>query len=703
MNPSKTMLVASALLSVLVAASAQAYLTSLAPNRCLVGKLTALGKGTAAYASCRAQNAAHPDAARLARCLGRTAARITGGFAKLDVKYPGACAASGDDGGARNADAASYTAQLATDVGTAPGKCDAAKQRCVGKYAAAILACYSRAAKKDGDVDDAAGGCLDKAATKLANGVKGCLDKAAAAGGCTNAGSQSVVLRARADAFVDTEGCRLDPSGGGCETIPSPTPTATPSACPATIELEPDAGGAANDFDWGWTGIVHEQNVSSGATLTALVTGQSGPDCTFDGPIANAEAGNGTIDNQRCTGNTAVHCSNAPGGTGGPCTALGTCEFHWGPPLPLPAGGAEFCAVNVVPGGFHGTVSPVSGALTRSMALSRTVFDMEGLDFACPRCVGDGAANDGILGGTCEGGEREGLACDANGTTPLWPDYGATSLDCPPRKIYQAFTHTSTLLGSTGTASLVLTAASPRCTGGVTARCACDTCNNAAAEPCTSNADCPPSGGTAGVCGGRRCLGGPSNGSPCRLCVGGANDGSVCTSGANCAGGACLNPTCPGGGLCARLGNPTKPNGCFDDSTTPLDGSQCVDTAPVGDQQGSCPELPVEARCSESSGHPQRFCLSDDDCCDDTPDCDLDPATPGECQISARPCFLDNGVIGNAIVATGAADPPSGGVASPTIAQVFCTGSTASAFFNAASGAPGPGRMTLVETLRLLP
>ena len=39
------------------------------------------------------------------------------------------------------------------------------------------------------------------------------------------------------------------------------------------------------------------------------------------------------------TGDTATRCINAPGGTGGACTGVGTCEFYWGPPMSQPFGG----------------------------------------------------------------------------------------------------------------------------------------------------------------------------------------------------------------------------------------------------------------------------------------------------------------------------------------------------------------------------
>ena len=118
-----------------------------------------------------------------------------------------------------------YADDLNLAVGDAVGKCDAAKQKCVGKYVAAVGGCWAKAAGKlPGDVDSV---CTGKAATKLADGVKGCLDKAAANLDCTNAGSQAAVLKSAADAFLEEQACLLDPANPAPACVPDPTPTVT--------------------------------------------------------------------------------------------------------------------------------------------------------------------------------------------------------------------------------------------------------------------------------------------------------------------------------------------------------------------------------------------------------------------------------------------------------------------------------------------
>ncbi len=681
-----------------VTANADAYLTTMSVNKCLAGKLKAQGKGIAAYTNCHAKQAAKPDAAKLATCLVRAGEKVTKAYGKLDAKYPGGCAGGGNgDGTARQQDAAAFGDQVNADVGAALGKCDAAKQRCVGKYVAAILGCYAKAANKGGVVSNGPGSCTAKAMAKLFDGTKGCLDKAAANGDCSHAGNQAALLGGDGDAVSDGQSCLLDPAAGGC---------GGPVVCPATVEFAPDVDDPRSNIDFGWYWIGRDKPFGSGGLLTMAITGPSGSDCAFAGPIANVNANAGALDNQRCTDNTSVHCSNAPGGLGGPCAGLGTCEFFWSPPLPIYLGGLNVCVQDRVAGPAVGTVNPASGAVARTLPIERELFGAITLDSPCPRCLGDGTPNDGVTGGICNGGQRNGLSCDANGSIAAWPDSNPTSLDCPPSTGSFIVATTQTLDGSTGTTSITLTTASPSCTaGGYTAkRCACDTCNNIARETCTSNADCPVSDGQPGLCGGRTCSLGADDGLPCRTCVGGANDTGFCLGASACPGGACVRAACAGGAVCSRAGEPTAPNNCQDDTSTGLDESLCVDTAPLGDHDGRCSFGPVHKLCRPSSGHPQRECGNDSDCCDDQGLCMSDPVTPGDCSIAElASCYLDNGIVGNSITSEGIADPPGGTIATPKVTSLSCGAPSPIVAFNIIMGLPGATRLELVEKMRLRP
>jgi hypothetical protein len=62
----------------------------------------------------------------------------------------------------------------------------------------------------------------------------------------------------------------------------------------------------------------------------------------------------------------------------------------------------------------------------------------------------------------------------------------------------------------------------------------------------------------------------------------------------------------------------------------------------VGDDEGVCPDGRVSSRCAVSSGHGERACLGDHDCCDDPPGCIMDPPVAGECTDVLRACHLDD-------------------------------------------------------------
>jgi hypothetical protein len=471
----------------------------------------------------------------------------------------------------------------------------------------------------------------------------------------------------------------IDP-GEDCDTVGGPATscatvsntsaafTCSPScqcACPTTITFAGDATDAATVLDTGWTGISHRAPAITNSEVTVALSGcaSSRPCgvCTVSGPIANPNAGAGQIDNRRCTNDTSIRCTaDAPCLGGG-----GTCQYFFGSALPLAAGGVTTCVVNQFNGLVTGTANVETGDAANSANLTSRVYNGIAIDNPCARCVGDATINDGLQGGTCDSGTRLGLACDANGTVPGRPDFGSTSLDCPLASGALIATLPIDLTNATSAVTKTLTALSPGCSGAPGEKCLCGTCNNLNAEPCEANADCPdPAGPTGPICNGNRCLGGTNAGAPCTL-----------------------DSACPGGGLCNKPGEPTKPSACLDNTLTPgvLD---CSDTAPV-DGEGECTSGPVTQTCSVASGHGQRGCTTDANCGGD----------PGSCESDNRRCFLTGGLnllVGtNTLVAQGVADAPMADVSNPTLGSVFCVGPTGAAAVNNVAGLPGPGRVTI--------
>jgi hypothetical protein len=177
------------------------------------------------------------------------------------------------------------------------------------------------------------------------------------------------------------------------------------------------------------------------------------------------------------------------------------------------------------------------------------------------------------------------------------------------------------------------------------------------------------SGGNPGICGGKRCQGGPNEGAPCAL-----------------------NSSCPSG-LCGRPGEGTKPNACIDDTSTPLNGLLCQN---IGDNEGECAEGPLSKSCSVETF---RGCGNDADCnaCDD---CEVTGQT---CRVHPRACFTDSGVIDGEVRVDGAADVPCGAVAFPTVGSFFCVAPIAEPSINATAGLPALGRIRVPGTVVVAP
>jgi hypothetical protein len=312
--------------------------------------------------------------------------------------------------------------------------------------------------------------------------------------------------------------------------------------------------------------------------------------------------------------------------------------------LPLTSGAVPVCVLNRYTAGLTGTANiadggPHAGEGAALVRLEASVHNGATVSRPCPTCENDPTPRDGIKGGTCSGGARNGLACDVAGTNDF---FGAMSFDCHPAssanvgkldiRFNQATTGTSTL----ATAGVKCTA-----TGHTNETCFCDTCTTAAAEACNSNADCP--GGA--TCGGKRCLGG-------------ANAGTPCTAPSQCA-----------SNSCGRPGLATAPNQCDDVVCSP-DGS---DPNP---HDGVCEAGPFDTFCSIETF---RGCTMDSEC--NPPSCA--DCMPGQvCGGGLRNCFLDP------IVRTGTA-----GTQNSVVAATFCIPPTAAAAINTVAGLPGPGAL----------
>lgn len=432
--------------------------------------------------------------------------------------------------------------------------------------------------------------------------------------------------------------------------VPTVTPTPVGNPCPGAISFEGNADAAR--LDTGWTGLAHDAGIIDRGKVTVATDcgGNARPCgvCNISGPLANVDTNQGIANNHRCSGDTSTECtSNAD------CTA-GTCQFFFGAPLPLAAGGVSTCVINQIVGAITGTANIETGEGATTVNLLSSVFSGPTIDQPCPICVGDTTIADGQRNGSCLGGQRDGLSCDVSGTSPSFSPNGNTSFDCPPADGGVIGRLPIDLSNTTGTVTQTVSADNPDCRAAPGKKCLCDTCATAAAEPCSTNADCP--GGAA--CGGRRCRGGDNGGAPCAV-----------------------SSECPGG-ACSVPGQATAPNTCNN-------GAPCVVIA--GTNNGECSDGPFDLNCTPHDTF--RSCTTDVDC----------PFAGDTCVGKNRPCFLDNGDIGGSVSAIGVADPPVAGVAHPTLAALFCIGPTSSSAVNTAAGLPGLGRTQLTGTALEIP
>src|SRR5262249_55673332 len=154
--------------------------------------------------------------------------------------------------------------------------------------------------------------------------------------------------------------CTLDPG----ETCDPPavaacgvgfTCTNCQCACPSTVHFLSNATSPDSILDTGWTGISHRAPIISDGDVTVSLSCAASQRpcgiCSISGPIPNALAGAGELDDHRCSNDSSRRCTNdatctprkclggskhdttcandseCPGGT---CPASGTCVFFFG-------------------------------------------------------------------------------------------------------------------------------------------------------------------------------------------------------------------------------------------------------------------------------------------------------------------------------------------------------------------------------------
>jgi hypothetical protein len=442
---------------------------------------------------------------------------------------------------------------------------------------------------------------------------------------CPDAGGDALVADAETNLLCET--LNLCPVSGPFGTVTVQV-TSGEAAPPAAAMTDPLAANATTDggdatpstlrLNVGWNGIAHNVRTLEGATYTAELS--------------------------NCDGGTDTLC-DLHGATAG--TALAA-------PAPIGVGGVSFCLSLSYLSDITGSLDLASGALSEAAQIRVRISLSGDNERPCPTCVPDDGSPALGKAGTCHGGANDGASCVVKGLGD--PAYGAdsgTSTMCPPSSYIGD--STTTFNATTGQFTFATSPASPHCSafGATDLRCLCDMCTGSRRAACSSAADCPAVDGVPATCGGRRCLGGERDNLPC---VGSPDctdqDGSV-------------HP-------CSILGEPTRPNACWDTICTPSSDG------------GTCANGPWDGKCAIQTF---RGCATAADC-----------PLPGDfCAFVPRSCFLDP------VELAGTPVPPVNGTASPTLVGGLCFGAVAPSSVNTTGSFPGPGTFVWPAEVTITP
>lgn len=292
--------------------------------------------------------------------------------------------------------------------------------------------------------------------------------------------------------------------------------------CPVEVKVGVNGGTGGGQtlnrtqLDAGFTGLGHDADVVDG--FVSRVNLACNADCSNCTVTSNCEEGN-----CRCSNDPSILCTT-PFVTGGPCGA-NTCVVYFGPPLALAAGGVATCVTNVIATELVGTADAGTGESNTLVKNTAKVHLGISQVKPCPTCTGLTIG----AGGTCSGGQRNGLACT---TDAINAAFGNVSYDCPP-------TTAANVTGAGLKIDLNLTDGAVAMPFGDacevpnnTFDCACGACTLDPATACQNDAECSGAGlGTCGQAGGApRAPNGCTNLTCVADATGGAGEGT-CGSG----------------------------------------------------------------------------------------------------------------------------------------------------------------------------
>ncbi len=269
----------------------------------------------------------------------------------------------------------------------------------------------------------------------------------------------------------------------------------------------------------GWNGLAHGIDFTDGfGELLALACDEDCASCAIG---FNPGKGRPGLGNCRCAADASIACDTINGPDTDDCGLVNNqCLCYFGPPLGVNAAGVPACVPIRITKDYDGTVDVGSGDWQNPLQVAAVIHLGEELLQPCPACEGDIKANDGVRDGTCVGGARNALPCDANG---IHPTFGGVSIDCQPVALKnisgEGLVLNFELLSTNQEMPFLLPCDDPP--GG---NCPCRVCSQDSTLGCRGDFECPEGTGT--------CTGGGGAGVEPTNC-----DDRVCNSDGQCASG----------------------------------------------------------------------------------------------------------------------------------------------------------------------
>lgn len=349
-----------------------------------------------------------------------------------------------------------------------------------------------------------------------------------------------------------------------------------PAGCPVDgvrVFINPGFGTVKDTnttLSTGYTGAAFGADVIEGYEGAVTVDCSGSDDCSACTVTLDAvkDQGNAYC---RCDNDVTATCDTINGADADDCGG-GDCSCFFGPPLPLAAGGVSTCVVNEIVQELDGVADIGNGDSTTTVSSQAKVHTggTGTLTQPCPICTGDNTPNDGVRDGVCDGGDRDGLACDENGNTASFG--GGLSYDCQPDPGTNV-TGTGLVLALELTTATTALDQSIDCGGGLTGNdCHCRSCAADATVGCNSDQDCVDAG-VGGVCG---------NGAEPQTQPNSCSDATCTSNGDGTGFGLCLSNApasfCEGAVQASGKGIiPCSNNGDCDAVDSSCDGGDCGD------------------------------------------------------------------------------------------------------------------------------